>query len=165
MDGSKCEEGVGATAMLRQNKIFASLPHVATIFTAEVVGLKLAAKLIELYYSAEKFLVCSDSLSVLLEMRNVLTSDHLVQRVQQQFHQMIENGYDVTLTWVPSHVGILGNESVDSEAKKAHKSPEFIPIPFRNWFPEIRKRTNELWNQKCREERRDFYELKPTVRK
>ena len=103
---------------------------------------------------------------MLQEMRNVLTSAHLVQRVQQQFHQIIENGYDATLTWVPSHVGILGNESVDLEAKKAaHKSPEFIPIPFRNWFQEIRKRTNELWNQKWREERRDFYELKPTVKK
>ena len=71
----------------------------------------------------------------------------------------------MTLTWVPSHVGIFGNESGDLEAKKAaHKSPEFIPIPFRNRFPEIRKRTNELWNQKWREERRDFYELKPTVK-
>ena len=40
MDGSKCEEGVGATVMLRRNKIVASLPHVATVFTAEVVGLK-----------------------------------------------------------------------------------------------------------------------------
>ena len=78
----------------------------------------------------------------------------------------MENGYDVTLTWVPNHVGILGNESVDWEAKKAaHKSPEFIPIPFRNWFPEIRKRTNELWNQKWSEERRNSYELKPTVKK
>ena len=99
-------------------------------------------------------------------MRNVLTKDHLVQRVQQQFHQIIENGYDVTLTWLPSHVGILGNESVNLEAKKAaHKSPEFILIPFRNWFPEIRKRTNEIRNQKWREERRDFYELKPMVKK
>ena len=54
--------------------------------------LQLAAKLIERYSRAEKFLVCSDSLSVLQEMKNVLTSDHLVQRVQQQFHQIIESG-------------------------------------------------------------------------
>ena len=67
--------------MLGPNKIVASLPHVATVFTAEVVGLKLAAKLIEGYSCTEKFLVCSDSLSVLQEMRNVLTNDHLVQRV------------------------------------------------------------------------------------
>ena len=134
--------------MLGRNKIVASLPHVAIVFTAEMVCLKLAAKLIEGYSSAEKFLVCSDALGVLQEMWNVLTSDHLVQRVQQQFHQIIKNGYDVTLTWVPSHVGILVNESVNLEAKKAaHKSPEFIAIAFRNWFPEIRKRTNEIWNQ------------------
>ena len=98
----------------------------ATVFTEEVVGLKLAAKLIEGHFSAEKFLVCSDSLSVLQEMRKVLTNDHLVQRVQQQLHQIIENGYDATITWVPSHLDILGNESVDLEAKKAaHKSPVY----------------------------------------
>ena len=64
--------------MLGRNKIVASLPHVATVFTAEVMGLKLAAKLIEGYSSAEKLLVCSDSLSMLQEMRNVLTNDNLV---------------------------------------------------------------------------------------
>ena len=69
----------------------------ATVFTAEVVGLKLAAKIIEGHSSAEKFLVCSDSMSI-LQMRNVWTNDHLVQRVQQQFHQIIEKGYDVTNT-------------------------------------------------------------------
>ena len=35
--------------LLGRNKIVASLPHVATVFMAEVVGLKLAAKLIEGY--------------------------------------------------------------------------------------------------------------------
>ena len=105
--------------MFRLNKVFGSLPHVATVFMAEVVGLKLAAKLIKGYSSAEKFLVCSDSLSVLQEIKNVLTNDHLVQRAQQQFHQIIERGYDVTLTWVPSYVGILGNESVYLEAKES----------------------------------------------
>ena len=93
-------------------------------------------------------------------MRNVLTGVHLVHR------EIIEKGYDVTLTWVPSHASILGNESVGLEAKKAAlKSPEFIPIPFRNRFPETRKRTNEIWNQKLREELRDFYELMPKVKK
>ena len=57
MDGYKNEEGLEAAAMLGRNKIVASLPHVATVFTAEVVGLKLAAKLLEGYSSAEKFLV------------------------------------------------------------------------------------------------------------
>ena len=44
----------------------------------------------------------------------------------------------MTLTWVPSHVGIQGNQIVDIEARRASsRPPEFIPIPFRNWYPEI----------------------------
>ena len=36
----------------------------------------------------------------------VMTYDHLVHRVQLEFHEMMASGYDVTLTWVLSHVGI-----------------------------------------------------------
>ena len=67
---------------------------------------------------------------------------------------------------MPNHVGIEGNENVDPEARKASsRPPEFILIPFRNWFPEITRRTKELWTQQWREEGRDFYKLKSTVRK
>ena len=42
-------------------------------------------------------------------------------------------------------MGIQGNEIVDIEARRASsRPPEFIPIPFRNWYPAIRRRTKEL---------------------
>ena len=95
-----------------------------------------------------------------------MTSDHLVHRVQLEFHQIITSGYGVTLRGVPSHVGIQGNKIVDIEARRASsRPPEFIPIPFRNWYPEIRRQAKELWRQQWRSESRDFYELKPTLKK
>ena len=82
-NGSKSEEGV-ATVFTVGDQWLARFEwtgrHVATVFTAEVVGLKLAAKLVEGHSNAEKFLVCSNSLNVLQKIRNVLTNDHLVQR-------------------------------------------------------------------------------------
>ena len=165
-DGSKSGEGVGSAAIMGVNKETVSLPRVSTVFTAEVIALRLAARLVRNSSADEKYLVCSDSLSALQEMKNVLTYDHLVHRVQLEFHEIITSGYDVTLTWVPSHVGIQGNENVDAEARQASlRPPEFIPIPFRNWFPEIRRRAKELWTQQWRTEGRDFYELKPTLQK
>ena len=72
--------------------------------------------------------MCSDSLSALQEFKNVMTYDHLFHSVQLEFHDMIASGYDVTLTWVPSHVGIEGNENVYAEARRASlRPPEFIP--------------------------------------
>ena len=114
----------------------------------------------------DKYLVCSDSLSVLQEMENVMTNDHLVHRVQREFHDLITGSFDISFAWVPSHVGVEGNERADAEAKQeSQRAPEFIPIPYRNWFPELRKRTNELWTGQGRDENRDFFELKPTTRK
>ena len=49
--------------------------------------------------------------------------DHLVHRVLLEFHELIASGYDVTLTWVPSNVGIEGNENADAEARRASLRP------------------------------------------
>jgi len=32
---------------------------------------------------------------------------------------MIDRGYSIRLAWIPSHIGIPGNEKVDSLAKQA----------------------------------------------
>ena len=117
-----------------------SLPRVSTIFTAEVIALRLAVKLVRGGSLEDNYLICSDSLGALQELNNVMTYDHLVHRVQLEFHQVIASAYGVTLTWVPSHLGIQGNEIVDIEARRASsRPPEFIPIRFRNWYPEKKK--------------------------
>ena len=103
-------------------------------------------------------------LSVLQELKHVITY-HPVHRVQLEFHQIITSGCDATLTWLSSHVGIQGNEIADIEARRASsRPPEFIPIPLRYWFLEIR-RTKELWSRQWRRESRDLCELKPTLKK
>ena len=125
-----------------------SLPLVSTVFTPEAMALSLAAKIVRKNLVCDKYLVCSDSLSVLQEMKNVMTYGHLVHRVQREFHNLITGGFDVSFAWVPSHVGVEGNDRADAKAKRAsQRAPEFIAIPYRNWFPELRKRTNELWTR------------------
>ena len=73
--------------------------------------------------------MCSDSLSVLQEMETVMTNDHLVHRVQREFHDLITSGFDVSFPWVSSHVGVEGNARADAETKRAsQRAPEFIAI-------------------------------------
>ena len=78
----------------------------STIFTAEVIALRRSVKLVMSGSLEDNYLICLDSFSALQELSNVMTYDHLVHRVQLEFHQIITSGYGVTLTWVPSHVGI-----------------------------------------------------------
>ena len=78
-DGSKNEGGVGSAAVMDANRVTVSLPLVSTVFTSEVMALRLAAKIVRKNLVCDKYLVRSDSLSVLQEMENVMTNDHLVR--------------------------------------------------------------------------------------
>ena len=53
------------------------------------------------------------------------------------------------------------NERAGEAAKDASKRPaEFIPIPYRDWFPVIRKKVYEIWNDSWQTERRDLTKIK-----
>ena len=45
-DGSKNEGGVGSSAVMDANRETVSLPLVSTVFTSEVMALRLAAKIV-----------------------------------------------------------------------------------------------------------------------
>ena len=46
---------------------------------------------------------------------------------------------NVTINWVPRHVGIYENERADRAAKEvAMRTAEFVPIPYGDWFPLIK---------------------------
>ena len=79
------EVGLGSAAVMGVKREKVSLPRVSTVFTAEVIDLRLAARLIRSNSIDEKYLLCSDSLSALQEFKNVMTFDHLVHRVQLEF--------------------------------------------------------------------------------
>lgn len=160
-DGSKSDAGVGAAAVSGNVKKTESLPSMATVFTAEVRALHLAVAIINERDTVGNFLICTDSLSTIEAINDVRTNDHLVHRLQVQLSDVIKKGSVVTVCWIPSHVGISGNDRADLEAKRASLRPEeFIPIPYRNWFPLIRKRLSQLWTERWVNDRKDLYELK-----
>ena len=64
-DGSKNERGVGSAAVMDANRETVSLPLVSTVFTSEVMALRLAAKIVRKNLACDKYLICSDSLSML----------------------------------------------------------------------------------------------------
>ena len=63
----------------------------------------------------------TDSMSALQTIRNASPRDNirLVTLILHQLTQLKDAGKTATLAWIPSHVGIPGNEAADSEAKKA----------------------------------------------
>ena len=76
-------------------------------------------------------MICSDSLSALLGLSDALSSDRLVQMVQATLHSLAANEKVVVFVWIPSHIGIEGNDLADQAARQAADSESSDRIPSR----------------------------------
>ena len=84
-------------------------------------------------------------MSVLQSIRSFNVSHPLVTEI---CNWLIQNAsrYRIIFCWVPGHVGVLGNEKADLLARLAHSVfPENSALPFRDYFPSIRKYIFQLW--------------------
>ena len=141
-DGSKSSRGVGAAAVSDAVPCVASLPKESSIYFAEIYAIQMALDYI--YRSViinnqqeRKYVVFSDSMGSLLSLHN--RSNHPVaQYILQKIHKLSLMKYTVEFCWIPGHMGIQGNEKADAKAVEASsRSPEFIPIFYRDYFTTI----------------------------
>ena len=95
-----------------------SLPNQESVFTSEVVAL---TKLLS-YIGTEddvSYLILSGSLSCLTALRSFHPRNPFVQEVLEHLTALQREGKQITLCWITSHVGMAGNEAVDTAAKLA----------------------------------------------
>lgn len=124
-DGSKIEDGVGSAIYVDGNSHMWTLPKYSSIFYAEQYALFQALLFILMSETHKKFLIISDSLSVITSLSNLYSRDPVTQIIQATIKYLSESLYEITLLWIPSHVGISGNEIVDRAARIA--ASEIIP--------------------------------------
>ena len=151
-DGSKSEIGVGSAAVFGHRVEIATLPSVASIFTAELIAIKLASQLISRSLTADptikKFLICTDSLSAVLAIDNLQPKNQLCLNIQHLFHNLLSSRIEIVILWIPGHSSIPGNNLADQHAKRASSiAPEFIPCPYTDWTPLIKTKLIEKWKQ------------------
>ena len=70
-------------------------------------------------------LICSDSKSCLISLKNTFTQDPLILDIQDKTYTATRKGMDIAFVWVPGHRGIAGNEEANKGAKRAAKQ---VPI-------------------------------------
>jgi len=94
------------------------------------------------------FVIFSDSMSGLQSINGFNLELDLVQKFLKDFTVLAKNGKNIILCWIPSHVGILGNEKADAAAKSALSFPVTrMKLPATGMYPRITKLIFDEWQE------------------
>ena len=146
-DGSKENERVGSAAVFANQVFLERLPNHASIFSGELHALKLALSLID-RSRYDHFVICSDSLSALQAIENMKLENPLVVEFLLQYNALIDDHKDIILCWVPSHIGIEGNDKADRGAKQALELDiQNIKIPYTDLYGVVKCKFKQQWQE------------------
>lgn len=145
-DASKTRTGASCAMVSGTVTKSHSLNCVLSIFSAEMYAIIVALNhIIETRITSS--VIYTDSLSSVHAICNMKPHKNLlVRRAQYLANVVHEKGYSLRLCWVPSHVGISGNERADRAALAAHArdtTPFEIPLP--DVLLDLKKVINRKW--------------------
>ncbi|XP_055928076.1 ribonuclease H1-like [Argiope bruennichi] len=162
-DGSKSDEHVGCGVVIGSDIDSYRLESCCSVFTAELTAILCALQKISLS-TRSKFCIYSDSMSSLQTLSNFHCQIHPVVHEIFILLRTIQNqGFSILFCWVPSHVGIFGNELADKAARDASL---FLlrPLAFcdikRSFANFIYKSWQETWDQKVNNK---LHAVKPVI--
>ena len=92
-------------------------------------------------------LILTDSLSSLLALRSFYPKHPFAQDILSRLKSLQQAGKSVQFCWIPSHVGIAGNELADAAARRAASVPctRRLPLPARDFYPAASRLVHSLW--------------------
>ncbi|KAL7296601.1 hypothetical protein TKK_0010025 [Trichogramma kaykai] len=102
----------------------------ASIFSAECHAINDALYYITHLADDRKYIIMSDHLSTLMSLQSSnisVKTNHVILDIKERFTTLSHGS--VSLAWIPSHIGIGGNEAVDALARAATVSPPVASPP------------------------------------
>ena len=148
-DGSKEGKRVSAAAFGVGRRVASRLPNHSSIFSAEACAMILALKCIK-ETTGKNFIIFSDSKSCLEDLDNLSLDHPVIAKILKGLIKFKELGYDIRFCWVPSHVGIKGNEEADKSAKRGLSHEEKQQrglLPPSDFKPAIKIYVDKVWQK------------------
>ncbi|GFW75924.1 probable RNA-directed DNA polymerase from transposon X-element [Trichonephila clavipes] len=116
-DGSKTAAHVGCGVIFNNTILSFSLHTSMSVFSAELTAILVALQHI-IVSNHRHFCVYTDSMSALESLHFSTEHRHpTVIEILLLLRKLERKGFDVIFSWVPGHVGILGNEQADTAAR------------------------------------------------
>ena len=111
-----------------------------------------------------KFIIFADSLSALTALKIKNVTDPLTTQVLNRVYHL-SRSKEIIFRWIPSHLGIPGNDRADSEAKKALKdSIAPTKIPYTNYESVVNKSIFKKWQDHWDTHTNNkLHSIKPTI--
>ncbi|KAG5884162.1 hypothetical protein JTB14_008425 [Gonioctena quinquepunctata] len=111
-DGPKTRQPVESAIVVGDQTLSWKLHSWSSIYTAEMHAISEALKYLE-NHDIERAAICSDSLSSLYKLTNLMRTT--LQRTKAR-------NIEVIFIWIPSHIYIHGNKMADKAAKEVVKA-------------------------------------------
>lgn len=150
-DGSKINDEVGFGIYIPHFniKLLYKLPDNSSIFTAELIAIFYALQTIE-NKDINSYIIFSDSLGALIALQNHTTikQPEIIHNILIKLASLYDLGFTIHLAWIPSHVGILGNDIVDQLAKNSLNNNNHllgIKLAPQDYFQKIISHITKKW--------------------
>ena len=164
-DGSKCNERTAAAYHGLFGTRSFRVKDNSSIFTAEIEAIRGALQYIKVSWM-RKFIVFCDSKSLLESISTQESNNPLINDTLQAIYQLYSKNKIIEFCWIPSHVGIIGNEEADTAAKAALQFPAPVnfKVPFTDKYPLIKNYVNSCWQIEWdKHSNQRLYEMMPHV--
>jgi len=127
-----------------------NLPPSSSSFTAECYAI-LEALLFISDLAPNNYLIASDSMSCLQSLiSNPFNSklSPLVFQIKSYIYILKQSNRQIQFLWIPSHIGIHGNETADGLAKAASNTtiPPLAQLPCSDFHPLLSRHITSLWS-------------------
>ena len=160
-DGSKVGEKSGfGFNIRRENKSrtdhWEYLGKWATVFQAEVTAITRVSQSLKKQYSSN-IIIRSDSQAALLAIKSNQVESVVVKDCIVSLNNLAMQGNKIKLQWIKAHVGHLGNEAADKNAKRgaeeASSGPEpFLPVPQCHLKKILKSNFDALWQERWKKD-------------